>query len=80
MEYEKDINLSSDKFISDENRELNEKGVFKEPYITVDFCEENFFKKGEVIDLKEANERFKEAELKVRELKIEAEQREEYYP
>ncbi|MDK3224123.1 hypothetical protein EHZ12_16040, partial [Clostridium perfringens] len=67
-------------FISDENRELNEKGVFKEPYITVDFCEENFFKKGEVIDLKEANERFKEAELKVRELKREAEQRDEYYP
>ena len=31
MEYEKDINLSEDKFISDENRELNEKGVFKEP-------------------------------------------------
>ncbi|MDT7985908.1 LPD25 domain-containing protein [Clostridium perfringens] len=80
MEYEKDINLSEDKFISDENRELNEKGAFKEPYITVDFCEENFFKKGEVIDLKEANERFKEAELKVRELKREAEQREEYYP
>ncbi len=45
MEYEKDINLSEDKFISDENRELNEKGAFKEPYITVDFAKRIFLKK-----------------------------------
>ncbi|XZL95924.1 LPD25 domain-containing protein (plasmid) [Clostridium perfringens] len=63
-----------------DKREVNKDGVFKEPYITINFCEENFFKKNEVIEFKEANKRFGEAEQKIRELKEEANKDDGYYP
>lgn len=54
-----------------------------EPFIKIDWSEvqgKEYFKEGEVLSFKEANERFKEAEKEVRELKEIAKGKDEYYP
>lgn len=63
-----------------ENGELDNNNNFKEPYIVVEWSEGDKFKAGEVMSFKEANEKFKNEESKVRELKEEYEKKGEYYP